>query len=140
MPDKVTHLCFVDSNIWLYAFIEADDANKSALARKLLQEIEPVISSQVINEVSVNLLRKAHFPEEQIRQLVESFFEKYLVIEASKAVFLSASNLRQRYSLSYWDSLIVASALQAGVSILYSEDMQHGLKVDGQLEIVNPLV
>ncbi len=65
MPDNITHLCFVDTNIWLYAFIEANDANKSALARKLLQEIEPVISSQVINEVSVNLLRKAHFPEEQ---------------------------------------------------------------------------
>ena len=140
MPDKVNRLCFVDTNIWLYAFIEADDANKSALARKLLQEIEPVISSQVINEVSVNLLRKAHFSEEQVRQLIESFFEKYLVVEASKTVFLSDSNLRQRYSLSYWDSLIVASALQAGVSVLYSEDMQHGLKVNGQLEIVNPLV
>jgi predicted nucleic acid-binding protein len=72
--------------------------------------------------------------------LIESFFEKYLVIEASKAVFLSASHLRQRYSLSYWDSQIVASALQAGVSVLYSEDMQHGLKVDRQLEVVNPLL
>lgn len=140
MPANVNQPCFVDTNIWLYAFIEADDANKSALARKLLQEIEPVISSQVINEVSVNLLRKAHFSEEQVRQLIESFFEKYLIIEAGKSVFLSASNLRQRYALSYWDSLIVASGLQAGVSVLYSEDMQHGLKVDGRLEIVNPLV
>ena len=140
MPDNVKRLCFVDTNIWLYAFIEAEDSNKSAAARQLLQEIEPVISSQVINEVSVNLLRKAHFSEEQVRQLIESFFEKYPLIEVSKAVFLSASHLRQRYSLSYWDSLIVASALQAGVSVLYSEDMQHGLKVDGQLEIINPLV
>lgn len=140
MPDQANRLCFVDTNIWLYAFVEADDANKSALARTLLQQIEPVISSQVINEVSVNLLRKAPFTEEQVRQLIESFFEKYLVIEASKNVFLSASNLRQRYSLFYWDSLIVVSALQAGVSVLYSEELQHGLKVDGQLEIVNPLV
>ncbi|MEZ4708530.1 MAG: PIN domain-containing protein [Caldilineaceae bacterium] len=96
------------------------------------------ISSQVINEVSVNLLRKAHFAEEQVQQLIESFFAKYPVIEADKAIFLAASNLRQRYSFSYWDSLIVASALQAGVEVLYSEDMQHGLKVNGQLEIVNP--
>jgi predicted nucleic acid-binding protein len=66
MPDKVKRLCFVDTNIWLYAFIEADDARKSAVARQLLQEIEPVISSQVINELSVNLLRKAHFSEEQV--------------------------------------------------------------------------
>ncbi len=111
MPDNVKRVCFVDTNIWLYAFIEAEDSNKSAAARQLLQEIEPVISSQVINEVSVNLLRKAHFSEEQVRQLIESFFEKYPVIEVSKTVFLSASHLRQRYSLSYWDSLIVASAL-----------------------------
>lgn len=137
MPDNAKQLCFVDTNIWLYAFIEAD-AQKSARARELLPEIQPIISSQVINEVSVNLLRKAHFAEEQVQQLIESFFAKYPVIEADKAIFLAASNLRQRYSFSYWDSLLVASALQANVEILYSEDMQHGLKVNGQLEIVNP--
>ena len=137
MPDNAKQLCFVDTNIWLYAFIEAD-AQKSARARELLPEIQPIISSQVINEVSVNLLRKAHFAEEQVQQLIESFFAKYTVIEADKAIFLAASNLRQRYSFSYWDSLIIASALQANVEILYSEDMQHGLKVNGQLEIVNP--
>lgn len=140
MPDKVKQSCFVDTNVWLYAFVEAGDVNKSALARKLLQEIEPFISSQVINEVSVNLLRKARFSEEQIRQLIEAFFEKYPVIESSRTIFLSASTLRQQYSLSYWDSLIVASALQAGVSILYSEDMHAGLIVNGQLQIVNPFV
>ena len=53
MPDNAKQLCFVDTNIWLYAFIEAD-AQKSARARELLPEIEPIISSQVINEVSVN--------------------------------------------------------------------------------------
>lgn len=68
MPDQVKPSCFVDTNVWLYAFVEAEDVNKSVLARKLLQEIEPIISSQVVNEVSVNLLRKAHFSEEQLRQ------------------------------------------------------------------------
>jgi len=140
MPASQSTAAFVDTNIWLYAFIEADDAAKSARARHLLQSIEPIISTQVVNEVAVNLLRKAHFSEEQLRQLIESFFEKYPIIEANKALFLSASLLRQQHSLSYWDSLIIASALQAGVSMLYSEDMQHGLKIAGQLEIVNPFV
>jgi len=140
MPDNQITTCFIDTNIWLYAFIEADDTAKSATARTLIQETEPVISTQVINEVCVNLLRRANFTEEQISRLVESFYEKYLVIELNRPVLLMASQLRQRYSLSFWDSTIVASALSAGVSVLYSEDMQHGLTVEEQLQVRNPFV
>ncbi len=140
MPDNQVTTCFIDTNIWLYAFIEADDTARSATARTLIQESEPVISTQVINEVCVNLLRRADFMEEQISQLIESFYEKYLVIELNRSVLLTASQLRQQYSLSFWDSIIVASALSAGVSILYSEDLQHGLVIEGQLQVRNPFV
>jgi len=140
MPDNHVTACFVDTNIWLYAFIEGDDSVKSATARTLIQKTEPVISTQVINEVCVNLLRRANFTEEQIRRLVESFYEKYPVIELNKSVLLTASQLRQQYSLSFWDSTIVASALEAGVSILYSEDLQHGLTIEERLQVLNPFV
>ncbi len=140
MPDNQRLLCFIDTNVWLYAFIEADDIAKSATARMLIQETEPVISTQVINEVCVNLLRRANFTEEQISRLIESFYEKYPVIELNRSVLLMASQLRQRYSLSFWDSTIVASALSAGVSILYSEDLQHGLTIEEQLQVRNPFV
>ncbi|MEM2057205.1 MAG: PIN domain-containing protein [Thermoproteota archaeon] len=126
--------------MWLYAFIESDEVTKSARARTLIQESEPVVSTQVINEVCVNLLRRANFAEEQIAQLVESFYEKYRVIELIRSVLLMASQLRQRYSLSFWDSTIVATALSAGVPILYSEDMQHGLVIEEQLQIRNPFL
>jgi predicted nucleic acid-binding protein len=139
MPDNQGVACFVDSNIWLYAFIQSDDLAKSAAARKVIQESEPVISTQVINEVCVNMLKRAKLPEEQIRQLITSFYEKYPVVELSQAVLLMASQLRQRYSLSFWDSTVIASALSAGVTILYSEDLQHGLMVEGQLQVLNPL-
>ncbi|RME57415.1 PIN domain-containing protein, partial [Candidatus Parcubacteria bacterium] len=131
MPDNQATVCFIDTNIWLYAFIEADDATKSAIAGRLIQESEPVISTQVINEVCVNLLRRAHFTEEQISRLVESFYEKYQVVELNESVLLTASQLRQRYSLSFWDSIIVATALNAGVPVLYSEDMQHEMMIEG---------
>lgn len=101
MPDNLTTACFIDTNIWLYAFIESDEVTKSAQARTLIRENEPVVSTQVINEVCVNLLRRANFTEEQITQLVESFYEKYPVIELTKSVLLMASQLRQRYSLSF---------------------------------------
>jgi predicted nucleic acid-binding protein len=140
MPDHQATACFIDTNIWLYAFIEADDATKSATARALIQGSEPIVSTQVINEVCVNLLQCADFTEEQVSRLVESFYEKYHVIELSKSVLLMASQLRQRYSLSFWDSTIVAAALSGGVSILYSEDMQDGLTIEEQLQVRNPFV
>ena len=140
MPDNQATTCFIDTNIWLYAFIETDDTTKSATARTVIQESEPVVSTQVINEVCVNLLRRANFTEEQVSRLVESFYEKYRVIELTKSVLLMASQLRQRYSLSFWDSTIVATALSAGVSVLYSEDMQHELTIEEQLQVRNPFV
>jgi predicted nucleic acid-binding protein len=51
---------------------------------------------------------------------------------------LEATELRSRYQLSFWDSLIVSSALSAKVNILLSEDMQNGLVIENTLEIVNP--
>ena len=53
-------------------------------------------------------------------------------------VVKNASRLRQQYSFSFWDSLIIARALEAGVTLLYSEDMQDGILVAGTLEIINP--
>ena len=52
-------------------------------------------------------------------------------------VVKNASRLRQQYSFSFWDSLIIASALEVGVTLLYSEDMQDGILVAGTLEIIN---
>lgn len=140
MPADAHATCFIDTNIWLYAFIEADNPTKSAIARQLIQQTEPVISVQVINEVSINLLKKANFSEEQLRQLIKSFYGKYRVIDYSQDLLMHDSNLRQRYSFSYWDSTIVAAALQASVSLLYSEDMHHTLLIENQVQIVNPFL
>jgi predicted nucleic acid-binding protein len=141
MPDnQAINNCFIDTNIWLYAFIEADDTTKSGIARTLIQESDPVVSVQVINEVCINLLRRANFTEDQISQLIESFYEKCQVVELTESGLLIASQLRQRYSLSFWDSTIVATALKADVSVLYSEDMQHGLTIEGRLQIRNPFL
>ena len=87
----------------------------------------------------MNLLKKTDFSEPDIRALVASFYGNYTVIEANQEILVSASALRERYSLSYWDSLIVATALFADCKLLYSEDMRDGLQVDNKLTIQNPL-
>jgi len=121
-----------------YAFIESDDPTKSAAARELIAEIEPIVSVQVVNEVCVNLLRRAAFSEDQIGRLISSFYQRYVVVELGQPVMMEASRLRSRYSLSFWDSMIVAAALQAGASVLYSEDMQHGWQLEEQLRVLDP--
>ncbi len=97
------------------------------------------MSTQVINEVAVNPLRKFQAAESDIRKLIRSFYRKYLVIEHTRAILLRASDLRTVHQVSYWDSLILSSALAAGATILYPEDMHDGLIVANQFMIVNPL-
>lgn len=105
----------------------------------MLERCRPVLSTQVINEVCINLLKKTDFTESDIGCLITSFFERFEVVVPNHAILLNASNLRARYSLSFWDSLIVSTALFANTSVLYSEDMQDGFVLEEGLRILNPL-
>jgi predicted nucleic acid-binding protein len=140
MSASPANTSFIDTNIWLYAFVEEDDAAKSDMARQLLQSVQPVVSTQVINEVCVNLLKRQVFDEEQVRILIQSFYEKYPVIELTQGLLIRASGFREQYSLSFWASLIIGGALTAGVTTLYSEAMQHGLLVESRVQILNPFL
>lgn len=131
--------CFIDTNVWLYAFIATGDEAKQLAAKSTIQQPDVFISTQVINEVCVNLLKQVSLSEEEIQALISAFYEKYTVVDVDRATLLKASELRARYSLSYWDSLIVANALILDCEVLYSEDMQDGLQVEKILKIVNPL-
>jgi predicted nucleic acid-binding protein len=117
---------------------ELENVRKYALAFQLIGSVGLIVSTQVINEVCSVLLRKAAFTEAQIKQTVQDFYDSCFVVELNAEILLNASNLRIRYGFSFWDGLIVASALSANAEILYSEDMQDGLVVDQRLTIVNP--
>ncbi len=139
-PALVKRHVWVDTNIWFYALNSGDDAKRIA-ANRLLDSIEqPVINSQVIRELCINLLRKSSYDELAIQELASSLYRDCLVANESVAVFIRASKLRQQHAFSYWDSLIVAAALESGCTNIYTEDMQHGQVIEGQLTIVNPLL
>jgi predicted nucleic acid-binding protein len=72
--------------------------------------------------------------------LIDDFFEKYPIINIEQDILNAASNLRQRYVLSFWDSLVVACALQIQVPVLYSEDLQHDQVFEGRVKIINPFI
>lgn len=131
--------CFIDTNIWLYAFIQDQDQGKTSVAQTTIQShSEVIISPQVTNEVCINLIKKAHFDEVTIRHLIESFYSKYRVAEINREVLIKASELRERHRFSFWDSLIVSCALSEGAAVVYSEDMATNLVVEKRLRIINP--
>ena len=133
-----------DSNIWLYRLLidpecnDAEEMGKHNLATALTSRENILISTQIINEVCAVLSKKAKISEVQIRQIIQEFYDGCLVIQLDRNIILRASELRTQYSFSFWDSLIVASALAADASILYSEDMQDGLIISNQLTLINP--
>jgi predicted nucleic acid-binding protein len=129
-------------NIWLYRFIinpnDADAIPKQQIATTVTNSPNLIISTQVINEVCVNLIRKAKFDNHQIQTLIEELAQGCDILPVSLETVQSAVTLRYQYSLSFWDSLIVASAILGDAKILYSEDMQDGVIINNTLQIINP--
>ena len=130
---------FFDSNIWLYSFIDSNQ-EKYEISKNLIKSNEEkiVLSIQVVNEVCFNLLRKANFEELQIHELIDNFFNRYRFSRFDQDLLKKSSKLRERYSLSFWDSLILSAALFSNCQIIYSEDMQHDLLIENKLKIINP--
>ena len=71
---------FVDTNIWLYSFIKSQVGEKSKIAKSIISGSDIIISTQIINEMCVNLLKKAKFSEGKIQKLIQSLYKKYTVL------------------------------------------------------------
>lgn len=128
---------FLDSNVWIY-FAGKTDFEKFLIVDSLLSAApDVVVSSQVVTETCCILLSKLKFSEVQIKQTIDSFYLAFEIKTVSRFQLQLASDLRQRYHFSFWDSLLVATAKDAGCSIFYSEDMHDDLNVDGMV-IKNP--
>lgn len=133
---------FFDTSILVYCF-DQQDARKRIAAHKLVLEqvsLEAgVISYQVHQEftsVAIRRLREAP----KVRRILAGFEHLCFglhTVAPSERLFHLAIDLWDRYSLSWYDALIVAAALEGRCDVLYSEDLQDGLEIDG-LRIVNP--
>ncbi|WP_121923500.1 PIN domain-containing protein [Hydrogenothermus marinus] len=113
---------------------------KGDIARKLLiEKIDNIIiSSQVINEFINVCIKKNILPMEDTFKYAEEFLNIFDFKVITKESIKLAMNIKRKYKYSYWDSLILASALENNCSICYSEDMQDGQLVEDKLKIVNP--
>ena len=130
---------FCDTNVLVYAYsitepIKAEQANRALFAQPT------VISTQVINEFVNVGLRKLKLTETQLQQAIIELTDVFTVVTFSPSSQLKALSLKQRYQLQYYDSLILATSLENNCDILYSEDMQHGMMIDGKMKVVNPFL
>lgn len=126
---------FFDSNIIIYDV--SLDLTKATRARELL-EVGGTISVQVLNEIATVTQKKMKL----------SWAETYLFLQVVRSLLNvrpitveihdKGLELAERYRLSIYDGMVAASALEAGCGVLWSEDMHHGLVIDGRLMVTNP--
>jgi len=132
----------LDTNLFIYQ-LEALDERKSATAdriiRKGIETHDACISFQVVQECLNTVLRKAEIPldKEQTRTYLEKVLMPLWRVSPSLALYNRALDIQSRYRFGFYDSLIIASALDAGCRRLYSEDLQDGQRIEG-LIVENP--
>ena len=131
---------FIDANVLVYAFT-ATETEKQAIALKYLSNCLPVVSAQVIKEFSNVALKKYSTDLETLKETVSDILEVTEIIDEDIGLIFIAYDIHAKYSYSFYDSLIIASALKAKCTVLLSEDMADGQGIDymhSVLKIVNP--
>lgn len=136
----------VDTNILIYA-IDANEPVKSLQVKQFLRNLaddtEPLVIPWQVGVDFLACLRRWENAGRIIRTDTEDYLEQFL--EPVPIVFPATSLLRHslelstRYSLSHWDSLLIAACIEAGIDKLYSEDMDKGMTYESVI-IVNPLI
>jgi predicted nucleic acid-binding protein len=132
---------FFDTNVLVYLF-DGDTPGKREAARSLLQQEadagRATLSTQVLQEFFVTVTRKLAVPlgHEQAERAVRNLAE-LSVVQVDAGLVFAGIELARRLQVSLWDALIVGAALQSGSTVLYTEDLQHGQRIDG-LTVANP--
>jgi predicted nucleic acid-binding protein len=127
----------IDSNVAIYAFSK-DERRMTAMG---LLNAGPKISVQVLNEFTSVSLRKRKVAWAEIEESLDIISN---LAASTRAVSYDVHDLgrliAQRYRIGFYDSLIISAALLDDCETLYSEDMQHGLVIEGRLTIINPFL
>lgn len=133
---------FVDTNILMYAHDTSAGVKHErakAVVAELWRERTGVVSTQVLQELAVNLRRKAGRPldAKATRDIVADYLTWHVVVNGGDSI-LEALDLETRHQISFWDALVVQAAHVAGVEVLYSEDLADG-QTYGSVRVINPL-
>lgn len=128
---------FIDTNILVY-FISNEKKKKLRAKEIIFSTQEVYISAQVLSEFISVCLSKNLLSIAEITPLIDKFLSALRFSSIEESTIKKALQIKQDYNFSYWDSLVIASALENNCSILYTEDMQDGQIINDSVTIINP--
>jgi predicted nucleic acid-binding protein len=134
---------FIDTNVLIYAY-DATAGEKHTAAANLLIDLWNsrlgVVSTQVLQEFFVNVVQKIQKPIDKrlAKEIVQDLLKWHVVVINGEAI-LDAIDIGTRYRYSFWDAMIIESAIRGGAKILMTEDLQDGQDISG-VTIKNPFV
>lgn len=131
--------CFIDTNVLIYCY-SSTEPEKRRKAIEVAASKNAFVSTQVLNELSNILSKKFHLDWDAIEITLNEVLNNFKLLINETLTTRNAIYIARRYGFSYYDSLIIASALEAKCDILYTEDLHHNQLIEGKLRIFNPFL
>lgn len=136
---SMTGRILIDTNLWIYLYSSNPATKRNRVEEVVEQDFERIIlTTQILGELYHVMTRKGFQTKEVAKEMIVEMMATFPVSEIGTANVLEAIKIHERYGYSYWDSLVVASAVLNDCETLYSEDMQHKQSFDGKTIIINP--
>ena len=135
MSDRI----FIDTNVLIYLYSQEKEKQQIVLS---IFESEHTfcISTHVIMEFCNVLIKKLKYPRNTVDIALEDFKENFEILVVDFQMIQHALRIQEQYQYSFFDSLVLATAIVSNCTRVYSEDMQHDQLIDGMLRIWNPFV
>ena len=130
---------FFDTNVILYSYSILNN-QKSLISKNLINITQSIISTQVLQEMCNVLIKKFNLDMTSISNALSEMELNFDVRINTTETIRNALKIHFKYLYSYYDSLIISSALENKCSVLYSEDLQHNQKIENTLTILNPFI
>jgi predicted nucleic acid-binding protein len=128
---------FIDTNIFVYTQSSVE-MKKRNISTEIIENNNCHTSTQVLSEVSNVLTKKLNMPIREVKQIISAVNANCTINIVDYDTVQNALDLKERYAYSYYDSLILAAAIESGCSKIFSEDMSNRQIIENTLEILNP--
>jgi len=132
---------FRDTNLWVYLYVKSPEAKYQKVKQIVNTHFRQiVVSTQILGELYHVLTRKSLQSNEKAKEIVIETIAHFPVSEMTALNVVTALDIHDKYKYSYWDSLLIATALLNHFPYLYSEDMQHNQLIENKTRIINPFL
>ena len=132
MGDKA----FIDTNVLVYLY-SWDEKEKQQAAYNAIENHDCIISTQIINEFCNVCIKKLGLSALEVRKAINEILAIFPLTLVDKRTINYAIELYGKYKYSYYDSLVISSALLSGCDYLLTEDMSNGQEIDEKITITN---